>query len=464
MVLSICLVTFLLGYLYYRKRWPKSVLYIPKSNTSAASTRTKSRWQSLNPVPSKVGRLFGRKRTALSDSESTRDASRSVNGSSRFLNEMTSSDQPNRNRGSIRSIITLPAYRPSPNPDERLIAREGERAGVDTVIEFPETVDEEEARREEDMQALYNIRQARRREIEERNERRRQRHEARAAGDWARLEQLRLDDQRRARARADSAGSSSSHLATSTIGGPTESSTNASSSTLIAEHNVRMASRDRRVSSVSYADLGLARHDGSRIRADSIDSDHRPLLDSAAGMGAGGAGTGPTTSRRGSLWNTGGHPLLSQHHHSRAASAESVAMSDSDFPSTSLGRQITPSASSGDRTGSLDSSHRPDGVRTPSGSVSESSPPPNLTQPPPTEEPPRYEETRAVPEVAPLQSDIDDEAPPYSSPIRTRRESQPFGAPQDENSSPQLPSLHVVPSIEITDSTPVSAREPRWPQ
>ena len=98
--------------------------------------------------------------------------------------EMAASTNGVDRNTSVRSIMTLPVYRPSPLPSERLIAREGERAGVDTVVEFPETADEEEARREEDMQALYQIRQARRREINERQERRRERAAAREAGDW----------------------------------------------------------------------------------------------------------------------------------------------------------------------------------------------------------------------------------------------------------------------------------------
>ena len=175
--------------------------------------------------------------------------------------------------------MTLPPYRPSPRHDEQLIAREGERAGVDTVIEFPETEETSEARRNEEMEALFQIRQARRREQEEREARRNERREAREAGDWARLEQLRLQSQMRARAGsgaslAPSAGSSQTDLQNT-------------SDYLIAELTSQRESneRGRRVSEVSYADLGLARHDGSRIRADSVESDNRPLLDSAAGMG-----------------------------------------------------------------------------------------------------------------------------------------------------------------------------------
>ncbi|RYC63576.1 hypothetical protein CHU98_g2652 [Xylaria longipes] len=42
--------------------------------------------------------------------------------------------------------------------------------------------------------------------------------------------------------------------------------------------------RERAVSSVSYHDLGVARHDGSRIRANSTESERVVLLSDAASM------------------------------------------------------------------------------------------------------------------------------------------------------------------------------------
>lgn len=299
---------------------------------------------------------------------------------------------------SVRSIITLPPYNPSLHPSERLIAREGERAGIDTVIEFPETAEEEEEQREEDMEALYQIRQARRREIEEREERRRERQEAREAGDWARLEQLRLDSQMRARARtrAQSTTSSTTSLAPATT-----------ASSLIVEHNARTASRDRRVSSVSYAELGLARHDGSRIRADSVESnDQRPLLGSAASMG------GRDSSQRSSLIQPP-HPV----DHRRNLSGESYLSHDSDA-------QDTPRTSmNGERSGS-DSQ-----MRTPSasaGTASEYSPP---------VDPPEYENVEFE----------QGEAPPYTSPVLGRGE------------APQLPMITSVPAIQVTGTTPANS-------
>ena len=68
---------------------------------------------------------------------------------------------------SVRSVMTLPAYSQAPKETEQVIGREGERAGMDTVVEFPEDPAEEEARREEEMESLYQIRQARRQEVAE---------------------------------------------------------------------------------------------------------------------------------------------------------------------------------------------------------------------------------------------------------------------------------------------------------
>ena len=160
---------------------------------------------------------------------------------------------------SIRSIITLPAYSQSPNPTEQIIAREGERAGMDVVVEFPETAEEEESRREESMESLYQIRLRRRQEVAERQARREARRAARAQGNEARVEQLRMESQRN---RSSTNGSSRS------------------ASMLLREH--RAQSRESRISRVNYASLGCVRHDGSRVRANSAESDSHPLLDGSA--------------------------------------------------------------------------------------------------------------------------------------------------------------------------------------
>lgn len=303
---------------------------------------------------------------------------------------------------SVRSVITLPAYNPSLHPSERLIAREGERAGIDTVIEFPETGEEEELRREEDMESLYQIRQARRREIDEREERRRERQLARETGDWARVEQLRLESQMRARARADSGASSLSPAVS------------AGSGALIAEHNARTGSRERRVSSVSYADLGLARHDGSRLRADSVESsDQRPLLDSAASMGG-----RDDQSRRNSL----GQPAS----HRRNISAETYlthASADDDTPRTSM---------AGDRSGS----HPPPRQRIHPGTGADAGA--GGSDVPRPMDPPRYEPVGY--------EDEDEDAPPYASPV--------VG---NEDGPPRLPVIGGLPAIEVTGTTPANS-------
>ena len=401
---------FIAVYVYFAKRRPPNYSTAPKQ----------SRWQTWKS--SKLGRLLYFKATAKSvnshDMEETSYApSTHTSGTgSRSTDESAADTGVNRNT-SIRSIMTLPPYRPTPTPHERLIAREGERGGVDTVVEFPETADEEELRREQEMDSLYQIRRARRAEIAERSERRRERAEAREAGDWARLEQLRLQSQMRARARADSTGSAAS--SSNSLPAVTSTATNASS--LLADHRARNDSHERRVSSVSYADLGLARHDGSRIRADSVESDHRPLLESAASMGG---DQRPTTSRRSSLFHT--HLF----HHNRAPSAESFMTTDSEFAGL---RQLTPQTSSENRTGS-DAA-----VITPSASASGSGQDTGSDSSPPLGEPPRYSMSHLE----------NGEAPPdYTSPVADRGEE-----------ISRLPSVRVdstLPAIQIIGSTPAA--------
>ena len=63
---------------------------------------------------------------------------------------------------SVRSVMTLPAYRPKATEQELVLGREGERDGIDIVVEL-QTAEDEEALRDEEMEALYQIRAARRR-------------------------------------------------------------------------------------------------------------------------------------------------------------------------------------------------------------------------------------------------------------------------------------------------------------
>jgi hypothetical protein len=286
---------------------------------------------------------------------------------------------------SVRSVMTLPAYSSAAREDERVLAREGERAGVDTVVELPETLDEEEHQREEEMESLYQIRLARRIEATDREARRQARREARARGDVQALADIR----RRAEEAAD--------LSVSQM--------------LIAEHQARTRSRDRRVSAVAYGDLGVARHDGTRLRANSSESDNRPLLDSAASFS--GQSRGRDAHQRG-LSVT-----------SLAQSVESRTSDDYDFAdaprsnSTSTGGP----SSGGFEIVPLNPERSHNGS---SGTL------PHMAEIP-REDAPAYEDP-----------------PNYESPIDTR--------------APQLPALNLdlerMPSIQVTEQTPVDGRTP----
>jgi hypothetical protein len=279
--------------------------------------------------------------------------------------------------------MTLPPYAYTPGEDERVLGREGERAGMDNVIELPETVDDEEGRREEEMESLYQIRLARRVEAADREARRQARREARARGDIQALAEIR----RRAEEAAD--------LSVSQM--------------LIAEHQSNTRTRDRRVSSVAYGDLGVARHDGTRLRANSSESDNRPLLDSAASI------SGQSHHSRAYSNNT-----LDPDTHQRGLSVTSFgsrASSDYDF---SQPRQSPNGLNDDFEVVSLNPE------RSQSGSAAAT---PNLEIP--GENAPAYEDP-----------------PNYESPVQTR--------------APQLPTLERLPSIHVTPdlSGNVQARSP----
>ncbi|KAI1621312.1 hypothetical protein EDD37DRAFT_110839 [Exophiala viscosa] len=229
---------------------------------------------------------------------------------------------------SVRSVITLPAYSRTPKESEEVIGREGERAGMDTVVEFPETVDEQEAQREDQMESLYQIRVARRRELAEREERRRERREARERGDNARLEELRRESRQRA---------SESAVSLNAVA-------DVSAATLIAEHQSR--GRESRVSSVAYGSLGQVRHDGTRLRANSNESERGGLLSGAAPMGET-AGRPRQYSDATSIGN-----LSQPRTRERSISDLSVSTNGSD-----LIRQITPGSTVMDDAARPRSSH-----------------------------------------------------------------------------------------------------------
>lgn len=285
---------------------------------------------------------------------------------------------------SVRSVMTLPAYNPTARENERVIAREGERGGIDTVVEFPENQDDEEQRRDNEMESLYQIRRQRRDEQAEREERRRVRREARERNDQETLRRL----QQESRARAENVAQTTS-------------------AALIAEHQAAMAARDRRVSSVQYAELGVARHDGSRIRANSTDSDNRPLLDSAASIS--GQSLGPSV-------------------HSRGMSVSSV-LSVSTARGSDGGDVSPPVDSDGFEVVSLEPTYS--NTRSRAGSHhrgSEEADVADLGIQIPSELPPDY-----------------DDPPDYTSPIRTRPSVRSI-----LSGPPRLPSLHSIPSIEVT--------------
>ncbi|KAM0459910.1 hypothetical protein ACHAO4_002035 [Trichoderma viride] len=192
---------------------------------------------------------------------------------------------------SVRSVMTLPAYRQDAAHNEQVIGREGERDGIDVIVDLP-TEEEVEALRDEEMESMYQIRLARRQLIDEQQQRRVERQEARTRGDVTALADI------RSRTRA------------------------ANNSTVIDDLRREMErakeNRNLSVSSVSYADVGLARLDGTRIRANSTESERVGLLSDAGNIAV-------------------SENRLSQQH-SRVMSESSVISMDSNFPSPALTR------------------------------------------------------------------------------------------------------------------------------
>ncbi|PTB65921.1 hypothetical protein BBK36DRAFT_1203129 [Trichoderma citrinoviride] len=206
------------------------------------------------------------------DTTEVASSSRTVNAASTNSRTGRSTQPPaassNRNNAaasnvdrntSVRSVMTLPAYRQMASHNEQVLGREGERDGIDVIVDLP-TEEELEALRDEEMESMYQIRLARRQMIEEQQQRRAAREEARRRGDTATLAEL------RARARA-------------------ASNNNQTIEELRREMERAKENRNLSVSSVSYADVGLARHDGTRIRANSTDSERMGLLSDSASIG-----------------------------------------------------------------------------------------------------------------------------------------------------------------------------------
>ncbi|KAJ4374155.1 hypothetical protein N0V83_002896 [Neocucurbitaria cava] len=335
--------------------------------------------------------------TSLQDTEyrgSTSRESREMSGAASTDPERQSSNRDSttgvdRNT-SVRSVMTLPPYSYSARENERILGREGERAGMDNVVELPETQDDEERQREEEMESLYQIRLARRVEQADREARRQARREARARGDVQALADIR----RRAEEAAD--------LSVSQL--------------LIAEHQTKTRTRDRRVSSVAYGDLGVARHDGTRVRANSTESDIRPLLDSAASI------SGQSGRSRANTNNT---LDLDPDTHQRGLSVTSIARSfdsrasdESDLAEASRSNSRSNNGTSDEfEVVSLHPERSHSGSRAPTPGIEI-----------PAEEAPAYEDP-----------------PNYESPLTSR--------------APQLPHLERLPSIQVTtEPTPVDER------
>ncbi|PMB70660.1 hypothetical protein BM221_003115 [Beauveria bassiana] len=177
---------------------------------------------------------------------------------------------------SVRSVMTLPAYRAEASTNEQVLGRAGDRDGVDVIVDLP-TEEREEALRDEEMAALYQIRALRRQQILEREQRRTEREAARARNDRAALADIR----QRARLARDEVAASNEAI-----------------DELRQDASRAQGQRLRSVSTVSYGDLGVARHDGSRVRASSNDSERMGLLADAASIGeAAAAGAMPETLR-----------------------------------------------------------------------------------------------------------------------------------------------------------------------
>ncbi len=199
---------------------------------------------------------------------------------------------------SLRSIITLPKYSNTANENEQVLGRAGERDGVDTIVELP-SEEQQEALRDEEMETMYQIRRARRQLNVDREERRRLTQEARERGDTVALEEL------RARRRAENEDTTIEELR--------------------GTQGLIRTRRDRAVSSVSYHDLGIARHDGSRIRANSTESERIGLLSDAASIALSTRSPSAMSSHRvsdtGSIAVDTHSPLAPSHHRMRSVSS-----------------------------------------------------------------------------------------------------------------------------------------------
>lgn len=322
---------------------------------------------------------------------------------------------------SIRSIMTLPPYRLDPTNTEQVIAREGERDGVDVVVEMP-TEESLETLREEEMESLYQMRLARRQQLDEREQRREARREARGRNDMVALETLRSS--------RNNGGVDRSALRE-----------------MRREHDRIKNQRRGAVSSVSYADIGVAHHDGSRIRANSAESERTGLLDGAAGM----AVAGPSGERRPST-------------HARMGS-ESTMSVNTEFPPPSLQRSRASSRAESARLSTY-TTRRESGVDWGEADVGEEIIPPHSppgyedadhgrSTTPAGEPPPGYPGRNTSPEQAPSAQRSSGEREGSGESVRDSGEGGDRRASRmGVDGTPQLPSLRLggVPRIVIEPS------------
>lgn len=191
---------------------------------------------------------------------------------------------------SVRSIMTLPEYRAIANPDkERTVAREGERGGMDVVVEYPETQEEEEARREQHMQTLYEVRLVRAADREDRRARREARRRGERLPSNSSVSSVATDRPRTAsnpRPPQYAGGGVNSLLYVEPEDSP-RSTVSPTVQAVVASRSASslaalIAEPSQRLPQVGYADIGVARPDGSRVRGNSTSSDSQTLLGDAA--------------------------------------------------------------------------------------------------------------------------------------------------------------------------------------
>lgn len=221
--------------------------------------------------------------------------------------------------------MTLPKYTNTANDDEQVLGRAGERDGIDVILEMPSD-EQHEALRDEEMEAMYQIRLVRRQQNAEREERRRLAQQARERGDTAALDEL------RARRRAGNEDTTIDELRE-------------------AQGEIRTR-RERAVSSVSYHDLGVARHDGSRIRANSTESERVGLLSDAASIALSTRSPSALSNRRvsdiGSIAVDTRSPSAQSHH--RMHSVSSVLSLDNNGDVSPRSGATTPQLGSSSHT------------------------------------------------------------------------------------------------------------------